>query len=67
MSLKTLIKTPEQTIEDYLDSIYIQSHSKADQIEKMLRDIHEVPTDNKKDNIKLLIKEWPLRGKSNYR
>lgn len=27
MSLKTQAKTPEQALEDYLDSIYIQSHS----------------------------------------
>jgi len=29
LSLKTQEKTPDQAIEDYLDSIYIQSHSKA--------------------------------------
>jgi len=29
MSIQTQAKTPEQALEDYLDSIYIQSHSKA--------------------------------------
>jgi len=29
MSSKIQVKTPKQTLEDYLDSIYIQSHSKA--------------------------------------
>ncbi len=29
MSLKTQVKTPEQALEDYLDTIFIQSHSKA--------------------------------------
>ena len=29
MSFKIQVKTPEQALEDYLDSIYIQSHSKA--------------------------------------
>ncbi|MEX2349213.1 MAG: tyrosine-type recombinase/integrase, partial [Nitrosopumilaceae archaeon] len=29
MSLKTQAKTPEQALEDYLDSIHIQSHSQA--------------------------------------
>ena len=38
----------------------------AEDIEKMLRDIHEVPTTNKNDNIKLLIKEWPRRGHNYY-
>jgi len=29
MSSKIQVKTPKQALEDYLDSIYIQSHSKA--------------------------------------
>ena len=29
MSIKTIAKTPEQALQDYLDSIYIQSHSQA--------------------------------------
>ena len=36
----------------------------AEEIEKMLQEIHEIPTSNKNDNIKLLIKEWPRRGKN---